>query len=325
MGSRSTRRTSRTASYSCRCTTTCMVWTAKNNAIMCDENASRVSDNAKKFPRGYWTFLGPEDENRWYGTLTYELNGDWDRTAEIMMLIFAESGHTVFRGTSPLYRRSLKSGGGEKSVNTLRRTAELLFRTIIAVTQLSIYGWPIGATTKFFQQRNPTLNTKLQQELIHNSYHASPNTKLWTLEPRKTWRRNVMKNSRILWKEQTWQKMCEDAGFARTGSAKQFSMTRSTVKLRMFGDTSSCRECTRPREDADSYPKGAIGNDNFAQSEHPVFRGTSPLARESLKKGEGAVKVSIHFNAEPQTARIVIPHSAWRQSAQDPRSSGIWV
>ena len=64
---------------------------------MCDENASRVSDNAKKFPMGYWTFFGPEDENRWNGTLTYELSGDWDRTAEIMMLIFAESGHTVFR------------------------------------------------------------------------------------------------------------------------------------------------------------------------------------------------------------------------------------
>ena len=29
---------------------------------------------------------------------------------------------------------------------------------------------------------------------------------------------------------------------------------------------------------------GAIGNDNFAESEHPVFRGTSPLARGSLKK-----------------------------------------
>ena len=29
---------------------------------------------------------------------------------------------------------------------------------------------------------------------------------------------------------------------------------------------------------------GAIGNDNFTESEHPVFRGTSPLARESLKK-----------------------------------------
>ena len=70
---------------------------------------------------------------------------------------------------------------------------------------------------------------------------------------------------------------------------------------------------------------GAIGSDNFGESEHPVFRGTSPLARETLKKGEGAAKVSIHFNAEPQTARIVIPHNAWRQSAQDPRSSGMWV
>ena len=186
-----------------------MVWTAKNNAIMCDENASIVSDNAKKFPRGYWTFLNPEDENRWYGTLTYELSGDWDRPAEIMMLIFAQSGHTVFRGTSPLYRRSLKSRGREKvsiHFNAQPHTAELMFRTIIAVSQLSMYGGRIGATTKFFQQRNSTLNTTLQQEFLQDLHHASPNTKLWTLEPRKTWRRNVMKNSRIFRKEQTWQK-----------------------------------------------------------------------------------------------------------------------
>ena len=31
-------------------------WSAKNNSSMSDENASRVSDNAKKFPMGYWIF-----------------------------------------------------------------------------------------------------------------------------------------------------------------------------------------------------------------------------------------------------------------------------
>ena len=318
MGSRSTRRTSRTVSYSCRCTTTCMVWTAKNNATMCDENASRVSDNAKKFPMGYWTFLGPEDENRWYGTLTYELNGDWDWTAEIMMLIFAESGHTLFRGTSLLYRRSLKSGGGENvsmHFNAQPHAAQLLFRTTIAVTQRSIYGWPVGATTKFFQQRNPTLNTKLQQEFLQNSYHASPNTKLWTLEPRKTWRRNVMKNSR------TWQKCvktpdshCETVlhdqvnGHAENGWRHEFMP-------RMH---SSSRGCWK-------LPERSDWERQLRREWAPGVPRNQSFGKRIIEKGEGAVKVSIHFNAEPQTARIVIPHSAWRQSAQDLRSSGIWV
>ena len=30
---------------------------------------------------------------------------------------------------------------------------------------------------------------------------------------------------------------------------------------RMSDDTSSCREYTHPRDNAESYPKGAIGND----------------------------------------------------------------
>ena len=212
-----------------------MHWTAKNNVSMCDENASMP----RSFPWDIGPFSVLKTKIGGTGRLTCELNGDLDRRAEHMVLIFAESGHTVFRGTSPLYRRSLKSGGGDKvsiHFNAPPHTAELLFRTIIAVSQFSIYGWRIGATTKFFQQRNTTLNTKLQQEFLQNSYHASPNTKLWTLEPRKIWRRNVVKNSRFFRREQTWQKVCEDVGFARTGSAKQFSMTRSTVKLSMFGD-----------------------------------------------------------------------------------------
>ena len=55
--------------------------------------------------------------------------------------------------------------------------------------------------------------------------------------------------------------MHEDLGFARTVSAGQFFMTRSTVQLKVFGDTSSCRENTHPRDDAECSPKGAIGND----------------------------------------------------------------
>ena len=40
--------------------------------------------------------------------------GEWDRVAELMMIRFAESGHPVFRATSPLSRGTLKSKGGEQ-------------------------------------------------------------------------------------------------------------------------------------------------------------------------------------------------------------------
>ena len=40
--------------------------------------------------------------------------GEWDRVVESMMIRFGESGHPVFRATSPLSRGTLKSKGGGK-------------------------------------------------------------------------------------------------------------------------------------------------------------------------------------------------------------------
>ena len=56
---------------------------------------------------------------------------------------FGESGHPVFRSTSPLSRGVLKSkGGGKLSIHFCadEGTIESVFRTIISVNQLSIHG-----------------------------------------------------------------------------------------------------------------------------------------------------------------------------------------
>ena len=60
-----------------------------------------------------------------------------------MMIKFGESGHPVFRATSPLSRGTLKSkGGGKLSIHFCADgdTYETVFRTIISVNQLTIYG-----------------------------------------------------------------------------------------------------------------------------------------------------------------------------------------
>ena len=45
-------------------------------------------------------------------------DGEWEKTAEGMMLNFAESGHPIFRDTSALERGELKSKGkGKKSIH----------------------------------------------------------------------------------------------------------------------------------------------------------------------------------------------------------------
>ena len=69
--------------------------------------------------------------------------GKWDRVAELMMIKFGESGHPVFRARSPFSRGMLKSkGGGKLSFHFCAdgETIETVFRTIISVNQLSIYG-----------------------------------------------------------------------------------------------------------------------------------------------------------------------------------------
>ena len=60
-----------------------------------------------------------------------------------MMMEFSESGHPIFRATTPLSRGTLKSKGGGKLLIHFcadQGTIETVFRTIISVNQLSIYG-----------------------------------------------------------------------------------------------------------------------------------------------------------------------------------------
>ena len=53
-----------------------------------------------------------------YSTYIDRPQGEWDRVAELTMVKFRESGHPVFRATSPLSRGTLKSkGGGQLSIH----------------------------------------------------------------------------------------------------------------------------------------------------------------------------------------------------------------
>ena len=74
-------------------------------------NSLNIAAFAKKFPQGCWSFLGHGCEKQLYGTHVNKPNGEWNKTVEVMMLNFAESGHRVFRATSALERGELKSKG----------------------------------------------------------------------------------------------------------------------------------------------------------------------------------------------------------------------
>ena len=100
-------------------------------------------NSARRFSPRRWSFLGPGSEKKWDSTHDSRPQGEWDRVAELMMIKFSERGHPVFRATSPLSRETLKTkGGGKLSIHFCadEGTMETVFRTIISVNQLRLYG-----------------------------------------------------------------------------------------------------------------------------------------------------------------------------------------
>ena len=118
-------------------------WGSKDNKKECESNAQLVSLFAIRFEARQWSFLGPGSEKKWYSISEDSPQGEWDKMAEKMVVTLAESGHPVFRATSPLSRGQLKSkSGGKLSIHSCAylETITTVFRTITSVNQLSLYG-----------------------------------------------------------------------------------------------------------------------------------------------------------------------------------------
>ena len=114
----------------------------KDNKEQCLKNAEFVKTFAKRFGIGQWSFIGPGSEKKWYPSENSP-QGEWDHIAEEMLLKCAESGHPIFRSTTPLSRGKLKSKGkGKVSIHFSadQDTVDTIYRIILSVNQLSIYG-----------------------------------------------------------------------------------------------------------------------------------------------------------------------------------------
>ena len=152
-------------SSSAKSKSSCLKWANQQNNLMDGSSSCRCSmtshgdlntmnRNAKLTPTSF-LFMQEDfyqedghssdldQKKKWYSTHGSKPQGEWDRVAELMMINFGESGHPVFRATSPWSRGTLKSKGGGKLSTHFRAdggTIETVFRTICSVNQLSIYG-----------------------------------------------------------------------------------------------------------------------------------------------------------------------------------------
>ena len=122
------------------------------------KNADFVATFARRFGIGQWSFIEPGSEKKWYPSENSP-HGEWDHIAEEMLLKFEESGHPIFRATTPLSRGQLKSKGkGKVSIHFSADpdTVDTIYRIILSVNQLSIYGAVAAICDEYDDQPDST-------------------------------------------------------------------------------------------------------------------------------------------------------------------------
>ena len=177
---------------------------------------------------------------KWYSTHEYKPQGEWDRMVEKMMMEFSESGHPVFRATSPLSRGTLKSkGGGKLSIHFCadQGTIETVFRTIISVNQLSIY----GAVSNLCEECK-TCHVRTGRPVV-----AGQSNPLFVPSVIKTHKpltddpaqeedllQRYRERSEKLSQQDRVSKFCSGAGFLSTVEIGQYFMTKDTEEFLQF-------------------------------------------------------------------------------------------
>ena len=234
----------------------------KGNKDECLANAGVVKVLARKFGVGQWSFIGPGSEKKWYSAEENSPQGAWDHIADKMLLEFAESGHPIFRATTPLSRCTLKSKGhGKLSIHFAadEHTIETIFRIILSVNQLSVYG-AVAAICEEFEDHQDGSG---EPEILMGQSIVLGEIKAEVLLQNE----NPL-NHQILWQqyierieslspESKVSRFCKEAGFMRIVEVGQYFVTKDTGDFRQFRSV-ACREYTLLRDDPSSQAKGWI-------------------------------------------------------------------
>ena len=231
------------------------------NKDECLKNANFVKTFAGRFGIGQWSFIGPGSEKKWYSSENSP-QGAWDNIAEQMLLEFAESAHPIFRATTPLSRGQLKGKGrGKLSIHFTadQDTVDTIYRIILSVNQLSVYGAVAAICEEFedHQDRTGQPVILVGQSIVLGEVKAE--TLVHDEDPM---------NDQIIWQQYIQQveslspenrisKFCKEAVFMRVVEVGQYFVTRDTGDARQFNSV-ACRENTLPRDDPASQPKGWI-------------------------------------------------------------------
>ena len=214
------------------------------------------------------------------------------------MIKFGESGHPVFRATSPLSRGTLKSrGGGNLSIHFCadEGTIETVFRTIISVNQFSIYG-----AVSDLREEYKACHVRTERAVMAGQSDTLfvPTSSLMKTAAASTQDLLQKYQERVerLSQQNRVIKFCIDAGFLTTVDVGQYFMTKHTDEFLQFAAPVTCREYTLPRDEKSTDPKGWIqGNTKigpplevttgYLQGKHGVEIRTESVNKDNSPRG----------------------------------------
>ena len=179
-----------------------------------------------------------------------------------MLQEFAESGHPTFRATTPLSRGILKSKGrGKVSIHFTadQDTIDTIYRIILSVNQLSVYGAVAAVCEEFedHQEKSGEPEILMGQSIVLGEVKAeAPLHNENPMNDQIIWQQYIQQVESLS-PENKLSKFCKEAGFMRVVEVGQYFVTKDTSDFRQFRSV-VCREYTLPRDDPASQPKGWI-------------------------------------------------------------------
>ena len=234
----------------------------KGNKDECLANAGVVKVLARRFGVGQWSFIGPGSEKKWYSMEENSPQGAWDHIADEMLLEFAESGHPTFRATTPLSRGQLKSKGhGKLSIHFAADefTIDTIFRIILSVNQLSVYGAVAAICEEFESHQDGSGEPEILmgQSIVLGEIKAEvPLQNEDSMNHQILWQQSIQRTESLS-PVSKMCRFCKEAGFMRIVEVGQYFVTKDTGSLTQFRSV-ACREYTLPRDHPASQAKGWI-------------------------------------------------------------------
>ena len=157
----------------------------------------------------------------------------------------------------------MSNGGGKLSIHFCAdgETVETVFRTIISVNQLSIYGAVSDLCEEYASCHDRTVGPVVKGQSNPLFVPSVIKTHiLLTDDPAQEEDQLQRYGERIekLSQQDRVSKFCTDAGFLTTVEVGQYFMTEDTEEFSQFKDSVACREYTLSRDEDLSEPKGWI-------------------------------------------------------------------